>query len=49
MKYRNIKTGAIIEIKGKISGGWEPVEETKPAPAPEEPKKAPAKKKGTKK
>lgn len=27
MKYRNTKTGAIIDVKSKISGGnWQPLE-----------------------
>lgn len=45
MRYRNIKTGVIIESACQISGGnWEPVKvPTPPAPAPaqeEKPRKA---------
>lgn len=30
MKYRNIKTGAVIDVSSKISGeNWEKVEEVK--------------------
>ena len=43
MKYRNKKTGAIIDVKAELSGDWMPVE----APKKAEPKKAP--KKGTSK
>lgn len=32
MKYRNIKTGAIVEVNAVVSGDWEPVEEKKPTP-----------------
>lgn len=47
MKYRHKETGAVIDIACKISGAWEPVEETQePAPEAEaeKPKKAPAQK-----
>ena len=53
MRYRNTKTGVIIDIKGHISGQWEPVEPPQaPQPEAEKPKKAkktPAQKKDTKK
>lgn len=40
MKYRNERTGAVIETASVISGGdWKPVEEN-PAPNPEPAKKA---------
>lgn len=29
MKYREKKTGAIVETDSVLSGSWEPVEETK--------------------
>lgn len=29
MKYRDVKTGAIIETNCVVSGSWEPVEEEK--------------------
>jgi len=39
MRYRNKRTGVVIDVRGKVSGGdWE---EVKPAPAPRKPK-APA-------
>lgn len=50
MKYRNTKTGAVIDIKCQISGAWEPVEEPQAQAPTEKPKKAPAQtKKGAKK
>ena len=31
MKYRNKKTGAVIDVKSKISGGyWQPLEVAEP-------------------
>lgn len=31
MKYRNTKTGAVIDVKSKISGGyWQPLEVAEP-------------------
>lgn len=43
MKYRHIKTGAIIDTFSELSGGWERVDTT-PAPAEsiQKPKNAPA-------
>lgn len=41
MEYRNVKTGAVIDVNSVLGGNWKPVE-----PAPEKPKAAP-KKKGT--
>lgn len=42
MKYRNVKTGAVIDVKSEISGGnWEridgkaPAKEPSVSPAPE--------------
>jgi len=33
MRYRNIKTGAVIETQSVLGGNWVPVEEKKTAPA----------------
>ena len=33
MKYRNVKTGAVIETRSVLGGNWVPVEEPKTAPA----------------
>lgn len=30
MKYRNTRTGAVIDIPCEIKGEWEPVKEEKP-------------------
>jgi len=46
MEYRNIKTGAVINVNATMGGNWEPV---KPAAQKAGPKAAPAKKKGSKK
>lgn len=44
MKYRNTKTGAVVDFKSKISGGyWQPLEVAEP------PKTAAKKKKAVKK
>lgn len=32
MKYRNIKTGAIVDVNSKVKGDWELVEESAPTP-----------------
>lgn len=48
MKYRNIKTGAEIEVESEIKGNWEPVAAPKPVSVEAE-KEAPVKKKGIKK
>lgn len=46
MQYRNRKTGSIIDIKSRLSGGdWEPVE---PAPKPLPQKRQVVKKKDVK-
>lgn len=48
MKYRNTKTGAVIDIKSKITGGnWQAVESASPLveKAPEQPKRKVSKKK----
>lgn len=45
MKFKNTKTGAVVDVPSKLNGPkWEPVEEVKPEPA-----KKPAKKKNSKK
>lgn len=60
MRYRNVKTGAIINVDSELGGLWIPVDAKKPekaTPAPmvptakpvEEVKKAPAQKRTTKK
>lgn len=37
MKYRNTKTGQLIEVSSRITGGyWEPIESEKVAKKPEE-------------
>ena len=42
MKFRNIRTGIVVELPDNFSGkNWEPVE----TPAPKEPEKKKAKKK----
>lgn len=46
MKFKNKKTGVVIDVKSRLGGAWEPVEE-KPKKA--EPAPAPVKKKSTKK
>ncbi len=49
MLYRNVRTGAVVEVSSEVSGEWEKVEQ--PSPVSSEPvkkaetKKAPAKKK----
>lgn len=30
MKYRNTKTGVVIDVKSVIGGKWEPVEQEEP-------------------
>lgn len=42
MKYRNTKTGAIIDVNSVMKGVWEPVNKPEPKKAP---KKTEAKKK----
>jgi hypothetical protein len=59
MLYRNVKTGAIVNVDSELGGLWIPVdakrpEKATPAPAvppaePVEVKKAPARKRTTKK
>ena len=59
MRYRNAKTGAIVNVDSKLGGLWIPVETKKPAKAEvvsvepvepvEEVKKAPVRKRTTKK
>lgn len=45
MKYRNTKTGAVIDVKAELGGDWMPVETKKKAePSPEAKKKKAAKK-----
>lgn len=51
MKYRNVKTGAVIDVKSEISGGnWEridgkaPAQEPSVSPAPEKEEVKPVKK-----
>lgn len=44
MKYRNKKTGAVIDVESNVGGDWEPV---KAPAAPKTEKAAPAKKRGT--
>lgn len=45
MKYRNIETGAVIEVGSEMGGKWEPVE----APSAQEEKPKTTAKKTTKK
>lgn len=46
MKYKNKKTGVVIDVQSELRGAWEPVEEPKKAePAPAKPKNK-TKKKG---
>ena len=49
MKFKNKKTGVVIDVPSRLGGAWEPVEEepkkAEPAPAPAKPKKS-TKKKG---
>lgn len=48
MKYKNKKTGVVINVQSSLGGAWEPVVEdvkTDPVPAPAKPKKS-TKKKG---
>ena len=45
MKYRNTKTGVIIDVQSELKGAWEPVED----PAPEKPAKKTKKTGGKKK
>lgn len=33
MKYRNKKTGVIIDVQSELKGAWEPVEAPAPKPA----------------
>lgn len=43
MKYRNKKTGAVIDVKSELGGDWMPVEpkkKTEPSPAPKKKKTA---------
>lgn len=41
MKYRNVKTGAVIDVKAELGGDWMPVEAKKKAePSPTKPKKS---------
>ena len=51
MLYRNIKSGAIVNVSSPVCGDWEPVQKKQaPVAVPETEKKAPAKKrKSTKK
>lgn len=61
MRYRNVKTGAIVNVDSELGGLWIPVDVKKPekktTPAPavttaqpeEEAKKTPARKRTTKK
>lgn len=49
MKYRNTKTGAVVEVESKIGGNWEPVEAPVPVSDKVESKPRPAQKKGVKK
>ena len=45
MKFKNTKTGAVVDVPSKLNGPkWVPAEESKPEPA-----KKPAKKKTSKK
>lgn len=39
MRYRNTKTGVVIDVSCQLSGSWEPAE----APVAEEKQEAPAK------
>lgn len=47
MKYKNKKTGVVIDVQSVLSGAWEPVKEQpkKAEPAPAKPKNK-TKKKG---
>ena len=60
MRYRNVKTGAVVNVDSELGGLWIPVDAKKPekaTPAPtvttaepvEEVKKAPARQRTTKK
>lgn len=42
MKYRNKKTGVVIDVESELGGDWEKVPAKPPVPA----KKAPPKRKG---
>lgn len=42
MKYRNIKTGVVVEVNSVVGGNWELIEEPKQETA-KEPKKTEAK------
>jgi len=44
MKYRNVKTGAVIDVKAELGGNWMPVEAKKKAEASSVSKKKTAKK-----
>ena len=44
MKYKNTKTGAVIETECKCGGNWMPVEEPKKEEKPAPKKKGTAKK-----
>lgn len=44
MKYKNTKTGAVIETTSELGGNWMPVEEPKKEEKPAPKKKGPAKK-----
>lgn len=44
MEYRNVKTGAVIDVDSELGGDWEPV---KASAAQPEKKAEPAKKKGS--
>lgn len=49
--YRNVKTGATVQIQGEAKGDWElvPAPASDPVMAPETPKTEPKKRKATKK
>jgi hypothetical protein len=58
MRYRNRKTGVVIDVPSALGGLWEPVEKrsvkTAPPPVPvaeavEEPKKTPVRKRTSRK
>lgn len=44
MLYRNMKTGAVIDVNAKLGGNWMPVEPKKKAEASPTKKKGSAKK-----
>lgn len=44
MKYRNVKTGAVIDVNAELGGNWMPVEPKKKAETSPAPKKKSAKK-----